>query len=56
MCSARKVGKKRWIKFNDNLVEECHFTDEVVSNECFGGEFKAKYYDVPGKQSIAIVI
>ena len=54
LYSARKLGKKRWIKFNDNLVEECHFTDEVVQNECFGGEYKAKFYDIQGNMHIQL--
>lgn len=54
-CSARRLGKKRWIKFNDNLVEECHLTDEVLQNECFGGEYKAKFYDVQGWWCLSVV-
>lgn len=40
------ISSQRWLKFNDNVVEEVAMTDELLERECFGGSYLA---EVPGK-------
>ncbi|XP_068095523.1 ubiquitin carboxyl-terminal hydrolase 24 isoform X3 [Hyperolius riggenbachi] len=41
----RTLGKSKWFKFNDTVVEEFDLNDETIEYECFGGEYRPKVYD-----------
>ena len=38
-------GLGKWIKFNDNTIEEFDMNDTTIEAECFGGSYKAKVYE-----------
>ena len=39
MPSSGNDSKEKWYKFNDTSVEEIHFNDVTLAEECFDGTF-----------------
>ena len=39
------VSSGKWLRFNDNLVDEFTMSELSLEAECFGGSYKAKSTD-----------
>lgn len=40
-----EASSGKWLRFNDNLVDEFTMSDSSLEAECFGGSYKAKAND-----------